>query len=246
MGHGAELARLDAQGRALRSLLHHRESEPAHPPNKRALRGPVIARWTNGARAAGLLFGVLLRNPTPCDWRRPTAAKLFWPERAAPRVSSWGPSKIARLSAACAAGKDIQEIVASLLIAVPVGHRIQLAMRLLEAFAILTLPARQGPGRTPRAGSAQRAPGPGRRPPLASGWSPTAPSSSSPAIRWATASRCSHLRYFLHDRETSPPATCRCATAGGWQDQPHRPLERVVRQARFLLFPWVGVHRPWG
>ena len=27
----------------------------------------------------------------------------------------------------------------------------------------------------------------------------------------------------------------------GWQNQPHRPLERVVRQARLLLFPWVRV-----
>ena len=74
--HGAELARLDAQGRALASLLKHREglsrfvSDPRIPlennASERALRGPVIARHTSfgsggpdGARAAGLLFGVL-------------------------------------------------------------------------------------------------------------------------------------------------------------------------------------------
>ena len=74
--HGAELARVDAQGRALGALLSHRASlsrfvaDPRIPLDsnlsERVLRGPVIARYTSfgsggpdGARAAGLLFGVL-------------------------------------------------------------------------------------------------------------------------------------------------------------------------------------------
>ena len=73
---GAELARVDAKGRALGSLLKHQPglrrfaSDPRIPmdnnASERALRGPVIARLTSfgsggpdGARAAGLLFGVL-------------------------------------------------------------------------------------------------------------------------------------------------------------------------------------------
>ena len=91
-GHGrqgAELARLDAQGRALASLQSHRETlsrfvaDPRIPldnnASERVLRGPVIARYTSfgsggpdGARAAGLLFGVLatvrLAGLNPYTW----------------------------------------------------------------------------------------------------------------------------------------------------------------------------------
>ena len=87
--HGAELARVDAQGRALGALLSHRESlsrfvgDPRIPLDnnlsERVLRGPVIARYTSfgsggpdGARAAGLLFGVLatvrLAGLNPYAW----------------------------------------------------------------------------------------------------------------------------------------------------------------------------------
>ena len=72
---GAERARVNAQGRVLGSLLRHREGlerfvrDPRIPMEnnacERVLRGPVIARRTSfgsggpdGARAAGLLFGV--------------------------------------------------------------------------------------------------------------------------------------------------------------------------------------------
>ena len=87
--HGAELARLDARGRALGTLLSHRASlsrfvaDPRIPldnnSSERVLRGPVIARYTSfgsggpdGARAAGLLFGVLatvrLAGLNPYAW----------------------------------------------------------------------------------------------------------------------------------------------------------------------------------
>ena len=72
---GGELARVNAQGKALASLLKHEDglrrfvSDPRIPLEnnaaERALRGPVIARYTSfgaggpdGARAAGLRFGV--------------------------------------------------------------------------------------------------------------------------------------------------------------------------------------------
>lgn len=72
---GAERARVNAQGKVLGSLLRHREGlerfvrDPRIPMDnnacERVLRGPVIARRTSfgaggpdGARAAGLLFGV--------------------------------------------------------------------------------------------------------------------------------------------------------------------------------------------
>ena len=72
---GAAVARVNAQGRVLGSLLGHREGlerfvgDPRIPMEnnlaERMLRGPVIARYTSfgsggpaGARAAGLLFGV--------------------------------------------------------------------------------------------------------------------------------------------------------------------------------------------
>ncbi len=87
--HGAELARVEAQGRALGALPSHRESlsrfvgDPRIPRDsnlsERVLRGPVIARYTSfgsggpdGARAAGLLFGVLatvrLAGLNPYAW----------------------------------------------------------------------------------------------------------------------------------------------------------------------------------
>ena len=98
-------------------------------------------------------------------------------------------------------------------------NRIQLAMRLLEAFerlSILTLPARQGPGRGPRSNPSCREraaahPGPGGRPPgaaraaAAAAGRPTAPR---PACVEFLASYHplgyrqpigSHLRYFLHE-----------------------------------------------
>ena len=130
-GHGAELARLDAQGRALRSLLHHRESlsrfvaDPRIPldnnSSERALRGPVIARWTSfgsggpdGARAAGLLFGVLLTvlwaglNPYAwmLDWLQACARHGG---QAPPQLDPWLPWRMsaqrrAQLSQAPAGG----------------------------------------------------------------------------------------------------------------------------------------------
>ena len=87
--HGAELARVEAQGRALGTLLRHREAlsrfvaDPRIPMDnnfsERILRGPAIARYTcfgsggpDGARAAGLLFGVLatvrLAGLNPYAW----------------------------------------------------------------------------------------------------------------------------------------------------------------------------------
>ncbi len=61
----------------------------------------------------------------------------------------------------------------------------------------------------------------------------------------------SHLRYFLHDRDGRRLGCLLYDFAArylpvrdrwiGWQDRPHRPLERLVRQARFLLLPWVRV-----
>ena len=182
---------------------------------------------------------------------------------------------------------DIQEIVASLprLSRTELGHtvceylcwqtprgsnRIQLAMRLLEAFkrlSILTLPARQGPGRGPQkplvpgARSAPRAPVDGPLPRLAPLRLRLVADRAEAGLWNEFLARYhplgyrqpigSHLRYFLHDRDGRLlgcllydfaarylPVRDRCI---GWQDQPHRPLERVVRQARFLLFPWVRV-----
>ena len=62
----------------------------------------------------------------------------------------------------------------------------------------------------------------------------------------------SHRRYFLEDRDrcllgcllydfAAPHLPVRDRWIG-WQDQPHRRrLDRLVRQARFLLLPWVRV-----
>jgi len=182
---------------------------------------------------------------------------------------------------------DIQEIVTSLprLSRTELGHtvceylgwqtprgsnRIQLAMRLLEELerrALLTLPARQGPGR-------------GRQAPLQLGphSAPQAlldgPLADLQPLRWRLVDErpeaalwneflaryhplgyrqplgC-HLRYFLEDRQGRRLGcllydfAARYLTVRdhwiGWQEQPHRPLERVVREARFLLFPWVRV-----
>ena len=78
-------------------------------------------------------------------------------------------------------------------------------------------------------------------------------SSSSAATRWATASRsAATCRYFLADRDGRRLGCLLYDFAAqrlpvrdrwiGWQHQPHRRrLDRVVRQARFLLLPWVRV-----
>ena len=97
----------------------------------------------------------------------------------------------------------------------------------LERLSILALPARQGPGR-------------GRQGPLSLGdcSAPKAPvdgplqqleplrlrlvNGRDEAVLWNE-----FLARYLAVRDRWI----------GWQDRPHRPLERVVRQARFLLFP---------
>ena len=149
-------------------------------------------------------------------------------------------------------------------------NRIQLAMRLLEALerhAILTLPPRQGPGRGRQEPlslgdrSAPQAPvqDPLRRlEPLrlrlvndrreAGLWNEFLARYHPLGYRQPIGA---HLRYFLADRQGRLLGcllydfAARCLPVRdrwiGWQDQPHRPLERVVRQARFLLFPWVRV-----
>ena len=143
-------------------------------------------------------------------------------------------------------------------------------MRLLEALerhAILTLPPRQGPGRgrqeplSPGDRSAPQAPvqDPLRRlEPLrlrlvndrreAGLWNEFLARYHPLGYRQPIGAR---LRYFLADRQGRLLGcllydfAARCLPVRdrwiGWQDQPHRPLERVVRQARFLLFPWVRV-----
>ena len=60
-----------------------------------------------------------------------------------------------------------------------------------------------------------------------------------------------YLRYFLEDRDRRLLGCLLYDFAAlhlpvrdrwiGWQDQPHRRLDRLVRQARFLLLPWVRV-----
>ena len=111
--HGAELARVDAQGRALGTLLGHRESlsrfvaDPRIPLDnnlsERVLRGPVIARGTSfgsggpdGARAAGLLFGVLatirLAGLNPYAWMLDwLAACARHGGQAPPQLDPWLP-----------------------------------------------------------------------------------------------------------------------------------------------------------
>ncbi len=150
------------------------------------------------------------------------------------------------------------------------SNRIQLAMRVLEELerlSILALPARKGPGRgrqaplSPRERSAPQAPLEGPLPQLeplrlrlvsdraeAGLWNEILERYHPLGYRQPIG--C-HLRYFLEDRQQRllgcrlydfaaryPPLRDRWI---GWQDQPRRALERVVRQARFLVFPWVRV-----
>ena len=137
----------------------------------------------------------------------------------------------------------------------------------LERLSILALPARQGPGRG-RQGplslgdrSAPQAPLDGPLPQLeplrlrlVSGRDEAALGNEFLARYHPLGYRQpigSHLRYFLADRQGRLLGCLLYDFAArylpvrdrwiGWQDQPHRPLERVVRQARFLLFPWVRV-----
>ena len=150
------------------------------------------------------------------------------------------------------------------------SNRIQLALRLLEALerlSILALPARQGPGRG-RQGplslgerSAPQAPLDGPLPQLeplrlrlvngraeAALWNEFLARYHPLGYRQPIG--C-HLRYFLADRQGRLLGCLLYDFAArylpvrdrwiGWQDQPRRPLQRVVRQARFLLFPWVRV-----
>ena len=150
------------------------------------------------------------------------------------------------------------------------SNRIQLAMRVLEELerlSILALPARKGPGRGRQAPlslgqrSAPQAPLEGPLPQLeplrlrlvsdraeAGLWNEFLERYHPLGYRQPIG--C-HLRYFLEDRQQRLLGCLLYDFAArflpvrdrwiGWQDQPSRPLERVVRQARFLLFPWVRV-----
>ena len=150
-------------------------------------------------------------------------------------------------------------------------NRIQLAMRVLgelERLGILTLPARQGPGRgrqrplLPGPRSAPQAPIEGplarleplrlrlvRERPQAALWNEFVERCHPLGYRQPIG--C-HLRYFLADRDGRRLGCLLYDFAAqrlpvrdrwiGWQHQPHRQrLDRVVRQARFLLLPWVRV-----
>ncbi len=150
------------------------------------------------------------------------------------------------------------------------SNRIQLAMRLLEELerlSILALPARQGLGRgrqgplSPGDRSAPQAPVDGPlqqleplRLRLVNGRDEAALWNEFLARYHPLGYRQpigSHLRYFLQDRQGRLLGCLLYDFAArylavrdrwiGWQDQPRRPLERVLRQARFLLFPWVRV-----
>ena len=150
-------------------------------------------------------------------------------------------------------------------------NRIQLAMRLLEQLerlGILTLPARQSAGRgrqRPLQPGPRSAPQPAVEGPLAcllplrlrlvrdrqqaaawNGWI-----ERYHPLRYRQPF-CAHLRYFLEDRDRRLLGCLLYDFAAlhlpvrdrwiGWQDQPHRRrLDRLVRQARFLLLPWVRV-----
>ena len=150
------------------------------------------------------------------------------------------------------------------------SNRIQLAMRLLEALerlSILALPARHGPGRG-RQGPLSLGDRSAPQAPLDGPLQQLEPlrlrlvNGRDEAVLWNEfLARYhplgyrqpigSHLRYFLADRQGRLLGCLLYDFAArylavrdrwiGWQDQPHRPLERVVRQARFLLFPWVRV-----
>ena len=143
------------------------------------------------------------------------------------------------------------------------SNRIQLALRLLEALerlSILALPARQGPLSLGER-SAPQAPLDGPLPQLeplrlrlVNGRAEAALGNEFLAryhpLGYRQPIGC-HLRYFLADRQGRLLGCLLYDFAArylpvrdrwiGWQDQPRRPLQRVVRQARFLLFPWVRV-----
>ena len=150
-------------------------------------------------------------------------------------------------------------------------NRIQLAMRVLEQLeqrGILTLPAKQGPGR-----GRQKPVEPGRRsdpqPAIAGPLAELRPlrlevANGAEAVaewnEWVQRYHPlgyrqpigAHLRYFLLDRQgrklgcllfdfAARQLACRDAWIG-WEGAARRkPLERVVRNARYLLFPWVSV-----
>ena len=143
------------------------------------------------------------------------------------------------------------------------SNRIQLALRLLEELerlSLLALPARQGPLSLGER-SAPQAPLDGPLPQLeplrlrlVSGRDEAALGNEFLARYHPLGYRQpigSHLRYFLADRQGRLLGCLLYDFAArylavrdrwsGWLDQPHRPLQRVVRQARFLLFPWVRV-----
>ena len=151
------------------------------------------------------------------------------------------------------------------------SNRLQFALRLLEELerlSILTLPPRQTPGRglqkpvelTPRT-----APQPALEVPLAELRPLRLRLASGPGEvaewnEWVERYHPlgyrqpvgAHLRYFVLDRDArklgcllfdfaSPQLACRDAWIG-WQGQAHRKqLKLVVRNARYLLFPWVAV-----
>ena len=151
------------------------------------------------------------------------------------------------------------------------SNRIQLAMRLLEELerlSILTLPPRQRPGRgrqEPLVPGPRSAPRPAIEGPLAA-LTPLRLEVASGAEAVAEWNEFvtryhplgyrqpigQHLRYFLRDRDgrslgcllfdfAAVQLGCRDRWIG-WQGQAHRKyLHLVVRNARYLLFPWVSV-----
>ena len=151
------------------------------------------------------------------------------------------------------------------------SNRIQLAMRLLEELerlSILTLPPKQRPGRgrqEPLVPGPRSAPRPAIEVPLAvltplrlevaSGSEAVAEWNEFVARYHPLGYRQplgQHLRYFLRDRDgrslgcllfdfAAVQLGCRDQWIG-WQGQAHRKyLHLVVRNARYLLFPWVSV-----
>ena len=151
------------------------------------------------------------------------------------------------------------------------SNRIQLAMRLLEALerlSILTLPPKQRPGRgrqEPLVPGPRSAPRPAIEGPLAA-LTPLRLEVASGAEAVAEWNEFvtryhplgyrqpigQHLRYFLLDRDgrslgcllfdfAAVQLGCRDRWIG-WQGQAHRKyLHLVLRNARYLLLPWVSV-----
>ena len=150
-------------------------------------------------------------------------------------------------------------------------NRIQQAMGLLEELArlgVLTLPTRQGPGRgrqrpvVPGAGSdpQEEIAGPladltplelelAREPEQVAAWNAWVQRYHPLGYRQPIGN---HIRYVLRERRGRPlgcllfdfaarQLVCRDRWIG-WQQQAYRPhLQLVVRNARYLLFPWVRV-----